>query len=414
MEDNNEAKVNEHGEVKHEERRIDPSVNQEGRADPKVQTKSNPELTTKSHSLCDGQDCIHARRIGPPFSALEGVRLLPAIRFLDSPSLGILESLTRSFGHQRIIDSLQRAVASSLSSLFAGVTQELTRNIRFADPPRSVLDQIHIPSLTRGIGLDLESILSPIVSPIPPLVHPKARMAAKLGWVVHHTLPIALLEDEDIETLDQTILSHYRERWDEVRKEMEVATSCYLVDRDSKEAMFQSLEAHERGLYRLVPRTMLAEIERATRVQLHKSIAGHGLNVKEKILREAGDLPISSLQDLSSGMILYEVFERHLYERIDDEDDRSRFVEDAIPNRHATVHGLVPYASEKSSLNAIFLADFGFFVITQIKMEKIREAVKVLEGHVLVESSRRHRGNSHSVKDESTGCLSPSSPSRVR
>jgi hypothetical protein len=30
---------------------------------------------------------------------------------------------------------------------------------------------------------------------------------------------------------------------------------------------------------------------------------------------------------------------------------------DAVPNRHAALHGIVPYSSFKSSLNAIFLID---------------------------------------------------------
>ncbi len=85
--------------------------------------------------------------------------------------------------------------------------------------------------------------------------------------------------------------------------------------------------------------------------------------------------------------------ENHLYKRIDNENDRSMFEESPIPNRHAAVHGLVPYASEKSSLNSIFLADFVFLMITQTKKRKIMEVVKILKGYVLAAESSWQEGS---------------------
>ena len=37
-----------------------------------------------------------------------------------------------------------------------------------------------------------------------------------------------------------------------------------------------------------------------------------------------------------------------------------------IPTRHAVVHGLVTYSSQQSSLNAIFIADYVFSVLSLI------------------------------------------------
>ena len=223
-----------------------------------------------------------------------------------------------------------------------------------------------------GIELGLQSILERFLRSISDIVHPKALMAAKLEWVVHRTLPRTVLEDAAEENLDEAIMTHYKEKWPEVRKEIELATSRYLVDQDSKEAMNQALSAHEHGLYRLVPRAMMTEIERTARVQLHEKLVGSRFDSK-KILDEVDALPLSCFNDLTSATIQYEIFEKHLYEQINNENDLSPFKENAIPNRHATVHGLVPYASEKSSLNSIFLADFVFLMITQMKKEKITE-----------------------------------------
>ena len=122
--------------------------------------------------------------------------------------------------------------------------------------------------------------------------------------------------------------------------------------------MSQILSAHEYGLYRLVPVAIMVEIERAVRVHLYGELVGRGRDIKGKIVDEIGKLPISAFQDITSGIIQHETLENHLYEHIDDDGDRSQFAENPIPNRHAAVHGLVPYSTEKSSLNSIFLADF--------------------------------------------------------
>lgn len=91
---------------------------------------------------------------------------------------------------------------------------------------------------------------------------------------------------------------------------------------------------------------------------------------------------MSSFHDLTPSIMQYEALEGHLYERINDENDRSRFADNQIPNRHAAIHGLVPYSSEKSSLNSIFLIDFVLHTITQAKRARIAEAADILKGYI--------------------------------
>ncbi len=282
----------------------------------------------------------------------------------------------------------QLEIANALSSVFSGIGKELARSFRVPNLVRSNLSQRALPSLSLGVNEALESLLAPILKSIPPIVHPKARVAVKTGWVVHQTLPTTLLEEASEDNLDGAIMTHYQEKWVEVRREIELATSGYLVDRDSKETMKQALKAHELDLYRLVPRAMMAEIERAARVQLREELVGRP-NIKETILSGVDDLPISSFYDLTSVMIQYDTLEKHVYEQIGNENDRSQFADSPIPNRHAAIHGLVPYSSEKISLNSIFLADFVFQMITEIKREKIAEVAGVLEGRVLAAKSKQ-------------------------
>jgi hypothetical protein len=41
-------------------------------------------------------------------------------------------------------------------------------------------------------------------------------------------------------------------------------------------------------------------------------------------------------------------------------------------NRHAALHGIVPYSSFKSSLNAIFLINYVFQIVTAFKLRATR------------------------------------------
>ena len=106
-------------------------------------------------------------------------------------------------------------------------------------------------------------------------------------------------------------------------------------------------------------------------------------DIKGKIVDEIDELLISAFQDITSAIIQHETLENHLYEHIDDDGDRSQFAENPIPNRNAAIHGLVPYSTEKTSLNSIFLADSVLQMITERKREKIAEIADILRGRVL-------------------------------
>ena len=418
---NNEAQANASGEIKADEYQYGASGNQQEAGDREGETETNPEQAPLDRPLPAGEGFTSASGINLRLSPLEGIRLLPSIRTFDLPKLGVADSLIGPRVNLRPFDTPRWKIANAFPLLVGGITQELTRSLRVLDSLPPIVNQLQLPnpslgisqefqsilelslrpftlqltsfftSLSLGINQGLQSILEPILRPFPP--HPKARMAARLGWVVHSTLPTTVLEDADEENLDEAITTHYKENWAEVRIEIEQALSGYLVDQDSKETMAQALSAHEHGLYRLVPRAMLTEIERVVRVQLHDKIVGSGFK-KETILGKVDDLPLSSFEDLTADMIQYETLENNLYKQIRDEKDRSQFTESPIPNRHAAVHGLVPYASEKSSLNSIFLADFVFRMITLIKKERITEAAEILKGYVVAAESREQESSS--------------------
>ena len=135
----------------------------------------------------------------------------------------------------------------------------------------------------------------------------------------------------------------------------------------AKATFGEALHSHEAGFYRSVCHVLMPEIERVSRAELH----GDRLDriTSQPLLRElAGQLPISAVEpDGFLGLNLFHRLSEHLYEHVDDEGRRRRFAGDPVPNRHAAVHGLVVYSTMQNSLNAVFMADFIFQVISLLK-----------------------------------------------
>ena len=52
------------------------------------------------------------------------------------------------------------------------------------------------------------------------------------------------------------------------------------------------------------------------------------------------------------------------------EEDLQRLEQDPVPNRHAAMHGYVSYSSPQNSLNAIFVADYMFRLISSFRNDQ--------------------------------------------
>ncbi len=222
----------------------------------------------------------------------------------------------------------------------------------------------------------------------------------------HHTTPFELATNQldDIEALRRALLAYYEENWRGVRSKIEVRLSTYSIDDEAKETLREALGAHEVGHYRSVCRLLFPEIERLFRNALFGGRRGnirHGEFVKRLVGRERdgrmgegepddGSLLLADF--LTGGAHEFSVFEYltgDLKERGEIKGRRasrtgeyrpSLFVNisDAnieaargspIPTRHAVVHGLVNYSTPQSSLNAIFIADYVFSVISQLERD---------------------------------------------
>jgi len=70
-----------------------------------------------------------------------------------------------------------------------------------------------------------------------------------------------------------------------------------------------------------------------------------------------------------SGIRLYTKLADHLYKQVRTPDEVAAARLDPVPNRHAVLHGRVSYATLKSSLNMLIMADFIFDAISKIKSQ---------------------------------------------
>jgi hypothetical protein len=86
----------------------------------------------------------------------------------------------------------------------------------------------------------------------------------------------------------------------------------------------------------------------------------------------AAELPASEIEP--QGCLALRLFDRltsHLYKQVGSS-DRKQLEADAVPNRHAAVHGLVTYKSFKNSLNTLFITDYAFQIVWAVKKQHLK------------------------------------------
>ena len=198
----------------------------------------------------------------------------------------------------------------------------------------------------------------------------KGGLLEEHGWFPHYTMPEEIFaKGDEGSDFDNQLLSYYRQNWREVQETLKKNLFTYLVDDATKAIYCQAIAAHDRGDCDLVPRALIPEIERIVRMELYRNAVG-GFQVGKLIYDCFADAPPSIFPDRSFMFIGFELLTGHIYESIKDEDTRLQFSKHPIPNRHATLHGLIAYSSEKNSLNSIFVTEYVMQLITTWKMSE--------------------------------------------
>ena len=292
--------------------------------------------------------------------------------------LGSLTELERSIG--RIVRSseltafqgtVEGIMSSSALPTFQGAFDGIMRFSELTSLQTAVQGIAHssellaIQQAVTGImrSLEMTSLLSQkLLEPLAPF-----REAARLeeaGWFPHNTFPGHLLSSTDGDSsADEVVLNYYQDNWATVKQEIEQELSACNVDSDAKEMLREALIAHEHKLHRLVPTSLFPAIERAVRDCLCGNKLGN-IEVNEQLEDSIAHMPLSMLPGGALGFVGFTLLSHHLYENVYTDAARNRFEDASVPNRHAAIHGLVTYSSEKSSLNAIFIAIYVFRVLT--------------------------------------------------
>ena len=137
----------------------------------------------------------------------------------------------------------------------------------------------------------------------------------------------------------------------------------YQITAETKATLREALSAHGTGHYRCVCRVLFPEIDREFRIHFFEDAAG-SISSKKMLekLTDRGALE-NFLPREAYGWILFDRLVHHLYEPVDD-NNRTHYEQNYVPNRHASTHGLVSYSTLKHSMNMIIMADYVFQVLT--------------------------------------------------
>ena len=180
------------------------------------------------------------------------------------------------------------------------------------------------------------------------------------GWLPYYSKLIERVEghEGDAISLDRMISAYYREHWTEIRRDIEDRMQTYEIDEEAMETLQEAFAAHESENYRSVCRILFPEMERLIRRNFFDDTGRIRTAEMTRTLAEyLAEDEILSRQVLCLVTIGRHV--QHMYAQVDDA-NRDEFEQNAIPNRHATVHGLVSYSTHKHSMNMIIIADHLF------------------------------------------------------
>ena len=200
------------------------------------------------------------------------------------------------------------------------------------------------------------------------------------GWLPHHSLPADLYEkfvnnlddwddvpDEDLKRISNAILDFYQVHWSEIRPIIQASVEQYAPDQEALDTVVDALDAHDRGLYRCVCSVLFPTIERAMRITASLDSQDKVQYWSNKKIEEFMDCVRSGFPGMWFQVIcdsFEDPAEVSVYGRFQDNNDLLRYKDTFVPNRHAVAHAFKAYNQVEHSLNAIFLADLMFWLIS--------------------------------------------------
>lgn len=201
------------------------------------------------------------------------------------------------------------------------------------------------------------------------------------GWLPHRTLPDAeiLAAIEHLDDLSAAIDRHYREKWPAVRAIFEERLATYDIDPtgEAQASFREALACHEAGLYRAVSRTLFPVVDALGHRHVPKQEQPKAPKIKgqkgpaKQPKKSSHPLPASILEEWPvsvlmvegiSSLVLFTSLDSHLYGFAFAE-QLEALRKSPVPNRHAALHGLIPYETFQNSVNALIQVDYIFGVL---------------------------------------------------
>lgn len=198
--------------------------------------------------------------------------------------------------------------------------------------------------------------------------HQEAKDALRVsaGLLPHATTPLEVFNPEKPGDFGPATMEYYRMSWDAVEGQFLADLDGYHISDEAKGAMREALICHRHSLFRSVVLTLLPYVEMEFRRAFEIDVGGNAASRKE--LREiVWKVPAGIVFSHIAPMDLLQILDNHLYEQVKTVEALERFQKDAIPNRHAAIHGLIQYSSFQNSLNTLIVADYVFFLISQLR-----------------------------------------------
>lgn len=191
----------------------------------------------------------------------------------------------------------------------------------------------------------------------------------------HRTSPIHLLEThkDNPETFRAAVEQYYKENWAAVRRDLLKKSSTYNVEEETKDVFREAVNCHDRGLYRSSVRLIFPEIERLYRSTTGEAVGGT-VTSQHDVRRLSNAL--SDRMEPTLGFESYQLakaLDKHMYEKVLDDVALKKFSDNAIPNRHAAIHGNITYKSALNSFNTIIMLEYVMAIYDIWHRESIKQ-----------------------------------------
>lgn len=289
-------------------------------------------------------------------------------------SLGALSLRTPNLGAMIAVKTaLQVPIAPALTTQIEAL-QSQWKGLVFQPP----LWLLHLRETTLQSSLGLASFADRINKAYEPLREVFGRIARTAkecerieaaGWLPHYTTPFteAAAFGEDAEAVAACLENHYTERWSDVKAAFLRRLERYNIDDEAKATFSEVLDNHSDGRFRGTARTLFPELERVARTELHAG-SMEGIASQRELRDRAGGLPLSAAEPGGVySMALFTKLIDHLYASTKTPDQLAVVAADPVPNRHASLHGFLPYATRQNSVNALIMTDFIFQLVSVMK-----------------------------------------------